>query len=155
MTVERPAARILLLDPADRVLLFRFVAADRAPFWATPGGALDPGESYAAAARRELFEETGLIADPGPELFRRQVSFVTLEGAAVEADERFFAIRAPSTEIRADGRTPLEQRVMQDWRWFARAEIAGWPETIWPADLIEMLDRLPRKLGAAAQAGSR
>ena len=49
---ERPAARILLMDPAGRVLLFRFDAADRPPFWATPGGAVDPGESYEEAARR-------------------------------------------------------------------------------------------------------
>jgi 8-oxo-dGTP pyrophosphatase MutT (NUDIX family) len=142
VTVERPAARILLLDAADRVLLFRFVAPDRPAFWATPGGALDPGESYAEAARRELFEETGVVADPGPEICRRQVAFTTLEGVAVEADERYFAIRAPTTDIRADGHTDLERRVMQDWRWFARDEIAGWPERIWPEDLAEMLEQL-------------
>ena len=57
---ERPAARVLLLDAQDRVLLFRFDAGDRPAFWATPGGAIDPGESYADAAKRELREETGL-----------------------------------------------------------------------------------------------
>ena len=28
---------------------------------------------------------------------------------------------------------------MQDWRWFAPDEIAGWPEAIYPEDLAEML----------------
>jgi len=48
--VARPAARILLLDAAGRVLLFRFDPDDRPPFWCTPGGAVDPGESYAQAS---------------------------------------------------------------------------------------------------------
>ena len=47
---ERPAARIILLDPAGRVLLFRFDPSDRPPFWCTPGGALDPGEDYVSAS---------------------------------------------------------------------------------------------------------
>lgn len=142
MRAQRPAARILLLDPADRILLFRFVAEDRPPFWATPGGAVDPGESFDSAARRELREETGLVADPGPELFRRQAVFRTFDGIEVDADERFFLVRAPSDAVLADGHTDLERRVMQSWRWFARDEIAGWPEKIWPEDLTDMLDAI-------------
>ena len=29
--------------------------------WAVPGGGQEPGESYEAAARREMFEETGYV----------------------------------------------------------------------------------------------
>src|SRR4051794_34088143 len=78
--VERPSARILLLDPAGRILLFRFAAPGQPGYWATPGGALDPGEDYGACARRELHEETGLDADCGEEVARRVVEFVTLPG---------------------------------------------------------------------------
>src|SRR5690348_760268 len=53
---ERPSARLLVLDPLDRVLLFKFEHKKGAlagqSFWATPGGGLDPGESYSQAARR-------------------------------------------------------------------------------------------------------
>jgi 8-oxo-dGTP diphosphatase len=144
---ERPAARILLMDPAGRVLLFRFAAADRPPFWATPGGAVDPGESYHAAARRELIEETGIDAEPGPEIFQRLVEFVTLEGVPVTADERYFLVRVDSADIDTTGHTELERRVMQHWQWFDRAAIAAHHELIYPEDLAEILSGLN---GAAA-----
>jgi 8-oxo-dGTP diphosphatase len=142
--VARPAARILLLDPDGRVLLFRFVADDRPPFWATPGGAVDPGESYAEAARRELIEETGFDLECGSEVARRLVEFVTLEGVAVTADERYFLVRADAAEISTDRHTELERRVMQQWRWFSLDELADWPETIFPEDLADMIEAAAR-----------
>ncbi len=135
----RPASRILLTDPVGRVLLFRFTPDDRPPFWCTPGGALDPGESYAEAARRELREETGFDLDCGPEVARRQVEFVTIEGVPVSADERYFAVRTETTVIDSDGHTDLEQRVMREWRWFDRAELDQHDEPYFPEDLGTML----------------
>lgn len=139
---ERPAARILLRDAGDRLLLFRFTPEDRPPFWCTPGGAVDPGEDYAAAAVRELAEETGLMRDCGVEVARRVVEFVTLEGVAVIADERYFHVRTDATDIATEGHTALERAVMREWRWFTREEIARWPEPIYPVDLATMLDLL-------------
>lgn len=137
--IARPAARILLLDGAGRVLLFRFDPGDRPPFWCTPGGAVDPGERYDDAARRELWEETGIRADPGPEVAQRIVEFVTIEGVPVWADERYFLVRTEGGAIETGGHTALEQRVMRGWRWFTRAEIAAHDEPVFPEDLLEML----------------
>ena len=139
---ERPSARILLLDPEGRVLLFRFAAPDRLPFWATPGGALDPGETFEACARRELREETGLDLDCGVEVARRLAEFVSLEGVPVAADERYFLVRTDSEEIATTGHTELERRVMRDWRWFSRDALAAHDEVFFPTDLLAMLDRL-------------
>lgn len=136
---SRPAARILLTDRAGRVLLFRFTPEDRPPFWCTPGGALDPGESYAQAARRELREETGLDLDCGPEVARREVEFITIEGDPVSADERYFAVVTDVTHIDCGAHTALEQRVMREWRWFTRDELAAHDEPYFPEDLGAML----------------
>lgn len=140
MRAPRPAARILLVDGAGRTLLFRFTPGDRPPLWCTPGGAVDPGESYAQAARRELWEEVGLDLDCGPEVAQRTVDFLTFEGVEVTADERYFRVDIDACEVRSAALTAMEQRVLDRPHWFTRAEIADWDEVIYPADLIEILD---------------
>ena len=139
----RPAARVILLDRQGRVLLFRFDPPDRPPFWCTPGGALDPGESYEEAARRELLEETGIAADPGPQIARRIAEFITIEGVPVTADERYFRVvlgeDIDPDAIDTGGHTELERRVMRGWRWFTAADLAALEEPWFPEDLLEML----------------
>lgn len=147
--LPRPAARILLVDPAGRLLMFRFDPGDdRPPFWCTPGGAVDPGETFEQAARRELFEETGIQADPGPELLRRQFDFTTLEHVEVTADERYFLVHTETTEIDSAGHTELEKRVMQQWRWIAPEDLALLGEAFFPEDLAEIISRISQGVQA-------
>lgn len=150
MRVPRPAARILLVDARGRVLLMRFAPADRPPLWCTPGGAVDAGETYEQAARRELWEEVGLDRDCGPQVAQRTADFLTFEGVEVTADERYFRVDVEAHDVAHGGPTELERRVMTGWRWFARNEIAGHDEVIYPADLRDLLDRTePASAGIA------
>ena len=135
----RPAARLIVLDPAGRALMFRYDVPGRDPFWVTAGGEVDPGESFEDAARRELLEETGITADPGPQIARMTPEFITVQGEPVQADERFFLIRVAEARIDTAGHTELEQALMTQHRWFTLEELESWHEAVFPVELAAMI----------------
>src|SRR5271166_6991909 len=99
----RRAGRVIVLDPDDRVLLFRY---DDGPpngrHWCTPGGGLNDGEDYAAGARRELAEETGWTdVALGEEVFERTLTMAYAD-ATVRQHERFFLARVEVTRRRSE-----------------------------------------------------
>lgn len=135
----RRAARLIVLDPLGRVLMFRYDVPGRPPFWVTAGGECEPGESFADAARRELLEEAGIIAEPGPEIAQMAPQFVTVEGEPVQADERFFVVHVAEARIDTSCHTALEQQLMTQHRWFTLEELADWSEAVFPVDLADMI----------------
>jgi 8-oxo-dGTP pyrophosphatase MutT (NUDIX family) len=146
MSTQRPSSRLLIIDVQSRVLLFKFehtqgpLAGQR--FWATPGGGLDPGETYEQAACREMFEETGLIiGDPGAQIARRIATFQTPDGDTVQADERYFLIRANNLQLSDERWTELEHEVMTEARWWSLTHLRSTEEQIWPENLTDLLVR--------------
>lgn len=140
----RRSARIIVLDPLERALMFRFAVSDRPPFWVTAGGECEPGESFEEAARRELFEETGITANPGHQIARTTPQFVTVEGEPVQADERYFMVRVQEAAIVTHNHTELERKVMTQHRWFARAELSSWHEAVFPETLADIIAEAER-----------
>jgi 8-oxo-dGTP diphosphatase len=84
--VERTVAVVFLVDPAGRVLMqHRSRDAKVSPNqWGMPGGRVEPGEQPVEAARRELYEETGLTVDRLEPFWSGTRPSVTTAGAVVE-----------------------------------------------------------------------
>ncbi|MGZ5899181.1 MAG: NUDIX hydrolase [Reyranella sp.] len=139
------SARLLILNDAGHLLLFRFVHKTGPlagqDFWATPGGGVEEGETLDQAAVRELAEETGLRRESvGPEVARREFTLQLPDGEYVAADERFFLVRVPDDSLSRTNWTNFEREVMVEHRWWSREELAQTAATVWPENLVAMLD---------------
>ena len=154
---KRPSARLLVLNERDEVLLFRFAYyTDGSPewqnYWSTPGGALEPGETFEQAGIRELREETGLECDQlGPEVGRRTFVLRLTDGEQVEANERYYVVRPDAAQLSFVGWTEQEVAVIAEHKWWSLREIADTAETIWPENLKEMLISPEARAGSNAQ----
>ena len=71
------AAGVMFLDPQGRALFVkRSDTGDHPGEWCFPGGAVEPGETLQAAAKRETLEETGHMAADVEEVDRRELDGV-------------------------------------------------------------------------------
>ncbi|GHG55395.1 NUDIX hydrolase [Streptomyces griseocarneus] len=142
----RRAARVILLDPDDRVLLIHGHEPDdpSVTWWFTPGGGLEGDESWEEAAHREVAEETGITEiELGPVLWLRTCSF-PFAGRRWDQDERYFLARTRRREpdLWTGGRTELERRSTSGLRWWTCEELLAAHETVYPNRLAELLRTL-------------
>ena len=140
-----------MLDTAQRVLLLRY-KTDRPPvparpgvisYWLTPGGGLEPGESFARAAKRELFEEVGLSQfQLGPCVWTTRVVVRLDEKTEFIADEKYFVTTVQPFEPTFDNLEPQERNVVRGWHWWVIPEIQESAENFFPDDLGSRLSSL-------------
>lgn len=145
MTVTvRDAARALVLDPADRVLLVRFVNPESGEeFWATPGGGLDQGEELEDGLRRELREETGLEhAEIGPVVWTRRHVF-PWAGRTLDQTERIALVRVPAFDPRpALTLDQLVEEGVHELRWWTLDDLAASDANFAPRRIVRFLRQL-------------
>jgi 8-oxo-dGTP pyrophosphatase MutT (NUDIX family) len=139
----RRAARVLLVDPENRVLLFRSgPRPDGHAYWYPVGGEVEAGESFESAVVREAAEETGLVGlELGPEVLARRFVFPWRE-VVYDAQERWWLARVPPFSPEFDGMEQLEIGEFSDCRWLSLSDLAAVRaagDILTPANLLELL----------------
>lgn len=145
--IERHAARVLLVDDADRVLLLHGGhpgAPERGTWWFTPGGGREGAETPPQAAVRELDEETGLQVAPdalGAVVHERTTTF-EFAGRHYRQHEHYFLLRVPAHQVDDARAGAVVDPGVLGHRWWPRAALRDTVETVFPPELAEVLDAL-------------
>jgi 8-oxo-dGTP pyrophosphatase MutT (NUDIX family) len=139
----RQAGRVLVIDPAGRVLLLQGFDPARPGtlHWVTIGGGTDHGEGTAQAALRELWEESGIKASAdeliGP-VWHRTTEF-SFAGMRFWQEEDYYVLRVGEVQVTLANLDPLERDTITGYGWWSRDELAATTESFFPAELPELM----------------
>ncbi len=145
-TLRRSAARVILLNSDGHTLLLQAsdpVDASKGHWWEIPGGGIDPQESSAEAAMRELHEETGITdAEIGPCVWTQHCEF-TFAGIHFDQDEYLHVAWCDvAHEYRPAALESLEALAFKGHRWWPLRDLLASEERVLPFRLREFLPAL-------------
>ena len=116
--IDRPkvGVGVIIQNSANEILIGKRIGS-HAPLFSIPGGHLENGESFEAAAIKEVFEETGLI------IYNPKVICVTNNIRTYQSEGKHYI----SVNLFADefsGQVEVkEKHKCEWWKWFALHEI--------------------------------
>jgi 8-oxo-dGTP pyrophosphatase MutT (NUDIX family) len=148
--LRRSSARVLPVDREGRVLLQ--LAHGLLPRgerrWLTIGGGIEPGETLAEAAAREMREEVGIVVDPaalGRPLGTTVIRYIAFGLLPVADYLTYFAVAVDGAGASFAHQSRLERLTIEAHEWLTADELERRPERLTD-------EELPRMIRAAAAA---
>ncbi len=133
----RKCVGIMLLNHDNKVWVGHRISSSDVPdqkLWQMPQGGIDKGEETEAAARRELYEETGISSATLIEQAPDWISYdlpMELLGSALKGkyrgqSQRWFAYRftGEENEIQINPPPGNEKAEFDQWKWVKMSELA-------------------------------
>ncbi|WP_027328314.1 NUDIX hydrolase [Marinimicrobium agarilyticum] len=142
----RQCSRLMIINEKGELLLFQYKDEhSRCPFWATVGGELKAGESYLDAAKRELYEETGLGGEVGPLVMEREDVFAVARSTPALWQEKYYHVHCNSTDkVFAAEWTDEEKSTIQKWKWWSVEDIKSGIHEFKPSCIPDLHEKLLR-----------
>lgn len=144
MLHQRRAGRVILLDRNNHLLLLQGhdPSLEAEPWWFTPGGGAEEGETLREAALRELFEETGLrLTEVEGPIWLRHASF-DFNGDHYEQSEEFYFARIDAHDVDTSGWSALENQSVLSTRWWPIDELSQASQEVFPPGLAVLVSDL-------------
>ncbi|MDR1890709.1 MAG: NUDIX domain-containing protein [Puniceicoccales bacterium] len=152
--MERKSVKIILLNEENELAL---VCIDDAKitdisgkyqgrFWNMIGGKIEEGETLLEAAKRELFEETGIKSHDvkfGPEVWYGTVDLL-LDGKLTTINQRFVVAKTSVRSFDFSNQEENEKLTVKTIEWFSLEDIKTCGEPIYP---ISLASHLPAIIG--------
>lgn len=101
---------VIVVKKDDKMLFGKRLVKVGSGQWGLPGGHLEPGESMIAGAKRELEEETGLVADT--------VEFINITNDPRPGDEHWIHLVFMAEGIHGEPEN-MEPNKCEGWEWFS------------------------------------
>ena len=143
---ERKSSRLVIVNQRDEIFLFCHQDPPRRRnprrYWVTPGGGVEPGETWEQAAIREMWEETGINGVPlGPWVWFRTKVDPEAEPPFLSV-ERYFLVRVDRDDVNFDNQFEYEREVYLQHQWWSVAAIRASNETFYPAGMADLLAQI-------------
>jgi 8-oxo-dGTP diphosphatase len=134
----RQAAKLIVINDAGHVLLFRHARKTGGHFWSPPGGRVEAGETFERAAEREAREELGITNVDLRVLWKETAVFEHAEGLVRQTDHVFLVVSYAGTLLAGVDATHTREGI-SDARFWSRAELKHSSEPVFPDDLLARL----------------
>ena len=133
----RPCVGVMLVNHTGEVFVGRRIDNKEGDFWQMPQGGIDEGEDWEVAARRELYEETGIksvtLIEQAPDWITydlpEHLIGIGLKGKFRGQKQRWFAYRFEGEESEIVINPPPDGHTAEfdAWKW---ADMADLPEMV-------------------------
>lgn len=137
----RDTARVILVNSDKKILLLKYTYPNEI-FWLTPGGKIEGNETLLEAAKRELYEESGILNAEfiEPYTFYSEETYL-IDNEKVFFKEHIFFAYIHNTEISLLNLNLNERNIISEARWWNIQEFIDSKENFYPKDLLPLIKK--------------